>query len=100
MAAACSDTTTTYDMSRLAKEYVEEIVRMHSIPVSIISDRDPRVTSRFWHCLQDAFGTKLKFSTAVPPQIDGQSERTIQTCEDMKRACALDFKGSWIQYIP
>jgi hypothetical protein len=42
---------TTYDMSRLAKEFVEEIVRLHSVPVSIISDRDLHVTSRFWHCL-------------------------------------------------
>lgn len=87
-------------MSRLAKEFVEEIVRLHSVPVSIISDLDLHVTSRFWHCLQDAIGTKLKFSTAFHPQTDGQSERTIQTFEDMMRACAMDFKGSWIQYIP
>jgi hypothetical protein len=45
-------------------------------------------------------GTKLNFSTAFHPQTDGQSERTIQTLEDMLRACVLDFKGSWSQYIP
>ena len=44
-------------------------------------------------------GTKLNFSTACHPQIDGQSERTIQTLEDMLRACALDFKGSWNDYL-
>jgi hypothetical protein len=87
---------TTYDMSCLAKEYVSEIVRLNGVPVSITSDRDPCVTSRFWHCLQDAIGTKLKFSTAFRPQTDGQSERMIQTLEDMMRA----FKGSWSQYIP
>ncbi|GLT54354.1 hypothetical protein SLA2020_275570 [Shorea laevis] len=45
-------------------------------------------------------GTKLKFSTAFHPQTDGQSERTNQVLEDMLRACVLDFKGSWIQYLP
>jgi hypothetical protein len=89
----------TYGMDRLAKEYVNEIVRLHGVPVSIISDRDPRFTSRFWQSLQGAMGTKLNFSTAFHPQTDGQSERTIQTLEDMLRACVLDFKGSWIQYI-
>jgi hypothetical protein len=70
------------------------------VPVSIISDRDPRFTSRFWQSLQATMGTKLKFSTAFHPQTDGQSERTIQTLEDMLRVCVLDFKGSWSQYIP
>jgi hypothetical protein len=91
---------TTYDMSCLAKEYVSEIVRLDGVPVSIISDRDPRFTSRFWQSLQAAMRTKLNFSTAFHPQTDGQSERTIQTLEDMLRACVLDFKGSWSQYIP
>jgi len=76
---------TTYDISRLAKEYVGEIVRLHGVPVSIISDRDPRFTSRFWQSLQAAMGTKLNFSTAFHPQTEGQSERTIQTLEDMLR---------------
>jgi hypothetical protein len=91
---------TTYDMSLLAKEYVSEIVRLHGVPVSIISNRDPHFTSRFWQSLQVAMRIKLNFSTAFHPQTDGQSERTIQTLEDMMRACVLDFKGSWSQYIP
>ncbi|KAL5563785.1 hypothetical protein UlMin_033532 [Ulmus minor] len=45
-------------------------------------------------------GTKLKFSTAFHPQTDGQSERTIQTLEDMLRACVMDFKGTWNHYLP
>ena len=63
---------------RLASFYVKEIVRMHGVPVSIVSDRDPRFTSRFRHCLQKALGTKLSFSTAFHPQADGQLERVIQ----------------------
>ena len=45
-------------------------------------------------------GTRLKFSTSFHPQIDGQSERTIQVLEDMMRACVLDFGGSWSKYLP
>ncbi|GJY23380.1 reverse transcriptase domain-containing protein [Tanacetum coccineum] len=49
--------------------------------------------------LQKAWGTRLKFSTAFHPQTDGQSERTIQTLEDMLRACALEWTGSWDEYL-
>ena len=45
-------------------------------------------------------GTNLKFSTAFHPQTDGLSERTIQTFEDMLRACVIDFKGSWDEHLP
>jgi len=78
----------------LAEKYMQEIVRLHEIPVSIVSDRDIRIVSRFWDSLQRSLGSKLKFSTTFHPQTDGQSERTIQILEDMLRACILDFKGS------
>ena len=81
-------------LEKLAKLYVDEIVRHHEVPVSIVSDRDPRFTSRFWPSLQTALGTRLHFSTAFHPQTDGQSERTIQTLEDMLRACVMEFKRS------
>ena len=63
-----------YAMDRLAELYVSEIFRLHGIPLSIVSDRDPRFNSRFWKELQLAFGTRLNFSTAFHPQIDGQSK--------------------------
>ena len=69
----------TYPLEKLARIYIKEIVRLHGIPVSIISDRDPRFVSKFWSSLQRSLGTKLHFSTAYHPQTDGQSERTIQT---------------------
>ena len=69
----------TDPLDRLADLYCREIIRLHSVPLSIISDRDPRFTSRFWQSLQQALGTQLRFSTAFHPQTDGQSERTIQT---------------------
>ena len=89
-----------YSMDRLAELYVSEIVRLHGIPLSIVSDRNPRFTSRFWKKLQSAFSTRLNFSTAFHPQTDGQSERVIQVLEDMLRGCVLDFPGSWDRYIP
>nr|GEW35997.1 hypothetical protein [Tanacetum cinerariifolium] len=55
----------------------------HFLPIPIISERDPRFTSHFWKGLQSALGIRLKFSTAFHPEIDGQTERTIQTLEDM-----------------
>ncbi|GJW63643.1 putative nucleotidyltransferase, ribonuclease H [Tanacetum coccineum] len=88
-----------YGISKLAEIFRQEIVRLHGTPTSIVSDRDPKFTSRFWKGLQKAWGTRLKFSTAFHPQTDGQSERTIQTLEDMLRACALEWTGSWDEYL-
>ena len=89
-----------FSMDCLASLYIKEIVRMHDVPISIVSDKDPRFTSRFWHSLQKALGTKLSFSTAFHPRTDGQSERVIQVLEDLLRACALDLKGNWDDYLP
>ena len=69
---------TDYSLDKLAELYIKEIVWFHGILISIISDRDPRVTSRFWEKLQEALGTRLNFSTTFHPQTDGQSERVIQ----------------------
>nr|GEX75755.1 hypothetical protein [Tanacetum cinerariifolium] len=65
----------------------------YGVPISIISDRDSCFILRFWQTMQEALGTKLDMSMAYHPQTDGQSERTIQTLEDMLRACVLDFGG-------
>ena len=84
---------------KLAEIFVRQIVSLHGIPVSIISDRDTRFTSRFWQKFQEELGTRLHFSTAFHPQTDGQSERTIHTLEDMLRACAIDFGGNWDEHL-
>ena len=88
-----------YSMDRLAELYVDEIVRFHGMPLSIVSDRDPCFTSRFLKELQSALGTKLKFSMAFHPQTDGQSERLIQVLEDTLRGCVIEFSRSWDRYI-
>ncbi|KAA0054669.1 pol protein [Cucumis melo var. makuwa] len=71
----------------------------HFVPVSIVSDRDARLTSKFWKGLQTAMGTRLDFSTAIHPQTDGQTKRLNQVLEDMLRACALEFPGSWDSHL-
>nr|GEY77451.1 putative nucleotidyltransferase, ribonuclease H [Tanacetum cinerariifolium] len=53
----------------------------------------------FLEGITESLGTRLKFSTAFHPQTDGQSERTIQTLEDMLRACALEWTGNWDEYL-
>ncbi|GJY41569.1 putative reverse transcriptase domain-containing protein [Tanacetum coccineum] len=89
-----------YKTEKLAKIYTNEIVARHGVPVSIISDRDGRFTSHLWQAFQEALGMRLDISTAYHPQTVGQSERTIQTLEDMLRACVMDFGGSWDTHLP
>ncbi|GJT01341.1 putative reverse transcriptase domain-containing protein [Tanacetum coccineum] len=90
----------TDPLDKVARLYLKEVVTRHGIPVSIICDRDPRFASNFWRSLQNALGTNLDMSTAYHPQTDGQSERTIQTLEDMLRACAIDFGKGWVNHLP
>ncbi|GKE19791.1 reverse transcriptase domain-containing protein [Tanacetum coccineum] len=90
----------TDPLDKLARLYLKEVVTRHGIPVSIICDRDPRFASNFWRSLQNALGTNLDMSIAYHPQTDGQSERTIQTLEDMLRACAIDFGKGWVNHLP
>ncbi|KAD3640122.1 hypothetical protein E3N88_29345 [Mikania micrantha] len=90
----------TYPVRKLARIYVDETVTLHGIPLSIISDRDARFTARFWESLHEVFGTRLDLRTAYHPQTDGQMERTIQTLEDMLRACVIDFGGNLDSHLP
>ncbi|KAI3802063.1 hypothetical protein L1987_30187 [Smallanthus sonchifolius] len=88
-----------YRVEKLARIYIDEIVSRHGVPLNIISDRDARFTSRFWQSLQSALGTRLDLRTAYHPQTDSQTERTIQTLEDMLRACVIDFGGYWDSHL-
>ena len=89
----------TRTAASLAEIYVKEIVRLHGVPSSIVSDRDPIFTSQFWEALQTALGTRLSLSTAYHPQTDGQTERVNRILEDLLRACILDFGGSWENHL-
>ncbi|GKF08284.1 reverse transcriptase domain-containing protein [Tanacetum coccineum] len=85
---------------KITIDLVTRLPRTNEVPLSIISDRDSRFTSRFWQLLQRALGTQLDMSIAYYPQTDGQSERTIQTLEDMLRASVIDLGGSWDTHLP
>ena len=90
----------TYSTNKLARLYVNRIVCLHGVPVSIVSDRGATFTSVFCQELHNTMGTRLDFSTAFHPQTDGQSEKTIQTLEDMLRMCVMDFGGQWDIHLP
>ncbi|GJR43803.1 putative reverse transcriptase domain-containing protein [Tanacetum coccineum] len=75
-------------------------VARHGIPVSIICDRDGRFTSNFWKSFQKTLGTELSMSTAYHLETDGHSERTIQTLEDILRACVIDLGKGWVKHLP
>ena len=85
--------------SKLAQMFVKEIVRLHGIPKTIISDRDTLFTSRFWGSFQEIMGTDLSLSTAYHPQSDGQTEIVNKILEDLLRACILDWGGSWEDHL-
>ncbi|GJX02140.1 putative reverse transcriptase domain-containing protein [Tanacetum coccineum] len=86
-------------MEKLIRLYLKEVVMRHGIPDSIICDCDGRFTSNFWRSFQKALGTRLDMSTAYHPWTDGQSERTIQTLEDMLHACVIDFENGWDRHL-
>jgi len=89
------------DVCQLVKieHQVSEIVKLHGVPVSIVSDKDSKFTFAFLRAFQVEMGTKVQMSTAYHPQTDGQSKRTIQTLEDMLRMCVLDWGGHWADHL-
>ncbi|GJW00753.1 putative reverse transcriptase domain-containing protein, partial [Tanacetum coccineum] len=86
-------------LDKLARLYLNRIVARHGIPTSIICDRDGRFTSNFRRSFQKALGTDISMSTAYHPETNCQSERTIQTLEDMLRACVIDFCKGWVKHL-
>ncbi|GJY71908.1 putative reverse transcriptase domain-containing protein, partial [Tanacetum coccineum] len=94
------DFVTKLPKTTTGQDTIWEVVSRHGVPVSIISDRDGKFTSHLWKSLNEALGTQLDMSTAYHPQTDGQSERTIQTLEDMLRACVMDFGKGWDRHLP
>nr|GEW20120.1 reverse transcriptase domain-containing protein [Tanacetum cinerariifolium] len=87
-------------LDKLARLYLNKIIAGHGIPASIICDRDGRFTSNIWRSFQKALGTDISMSIAYHPEIDGKSERTIQTLEDMLRTCVINFGKGWVKHLP
>ncbi|GKA47268.1 putative reverse transcriptase domain-containing protein, partial [Tanacetum coccineum] len=87
-------------LEKLTRQYLKEVVSKNRVPVSIISDCDRKFASYFWKSLNKSLGTRLDMSTAYHPETYGQSERTIQTLEDMLHTCILDFGKGWDRHLP
>ncbi|GJP58293.1 hypothetical protein CLOP_g22999 [Closterium sp. NIES-67] len=85
--AACKKSISAEETTRL---FISIVVRLHRIPSAIISDRDTKFTSNFWRNLWEQFGTRLHFSSAYHPEIDGQTERANQTMEQLIRTTCDD----------
>uniref|UniRef100_A0A388KQF5 Reverse transcriptase n=1 Tax=Chara braunii TaxID=69332 RepID=A0A388KQF5_CHABU len=82
--------TAIADAREVADIVFDRVVRDHGLPLSIISDRDPRFTSRFWRRLHEVYGTQLRFSSSYHPQTDGQTEITNRTLGDILRKIVRD----------
>jgi hypothetical protein len=86
---------TTHKAEKYAEIYIDQIVRLHGIPRTIVSDRGALFVARFWEQLQKSLGTTMIRSSAYHPQTDGQTERVNQILEDMLRACVLCYGKNW-----
>ena len=86
--------------STLVWYYIRNIVRLHRMPDSIVSDRDSKFMSKFWHELHRALGTKLLMSTLFHPQTDGHSERAIHSIGQILRTTVSSDQRDWYPRIP
>jgi hypothetical protein len=86
---------TTYSVQDYAELYVDQIVCLHRIPKTIVSDRGTQFVARLWKQLHESLGTKLIRSSTYHPQTDGQTERVNQIVEDMLRENIMHFDKSW-----
>jgi hypothetical protein len=92
-------TTTTVTAPQLANIFMREVVRLHGVPESILSDRDPRFTAHFWRAFWSQLGTTLTMSTAYHPQTDGQTERANRTLEEMLRSRINFRQTDWDEHL-
>jgi hypothetical protein len=92
-------TTTTCTAVEVARIFFDTVVKVHGVPKHIISDRDPRFTSRFWKQLWNLLGTELKMSTSHHPQTDGQTERSNRTLEDILRHYVCKQQNDWDDHL-
>ena len=91
---------TSTNATELAHLYIREIVQLHGIAKSIVSNRDPRFTSRFWTEVNCTLGTRLLMSTVFHPQTDGITERANQTINAILRAVVNPDQSDWMDKIP
>ena len=89
-----------YTALSVAQTFFDNVVKLHRLPCSIVSDRDPVFTSTLWTELFQLAGVKLRLSTAFRPQTDGQSEVTNRILGVYLRCLAGDRPRSWLRWLP
>jgi hypothetical protein len=92
-------TTTNVTAPQLATLFLQNILRLHGLPESILSDRDPRFTAHFWRAFWSQLGTTLTMSTAYHPESDGQTERSNRTLEEMLRSRINFQQNDWDEHL-
>ena len=93
-------TTKSVTAKETADLFIKNIFRLHGLPKSIVSDRDPKFTSEFWTSLFERLGTKLLMSTADHPQTDGQSEKANGYILSVLRALCFENPSTWVSLLP
>ncbi|CAI7921697.1 unnamed protein product [Closterium sp. NIES-54] len=93
-------TNATATAEATARLFFDRIITIHGIPATLISDRDPKFTSKFWKELMGLLGTKLAMSSAYHPQTDGQTERLNQVVEQLLRTTCKDDVSHWDTQLP
>jgi len=88
------------DACHVADLFFKEVVRLHSLPRSIVSDRDTKFLSHFWRTLRGKVGTRLLFSTTCHPQTDGQTEVVNRTLSTLLRAVLKKNLKMWEEWLP
>ncbi|KAL1937390.1 hypothetical protein VTO73DRAFT_13796 [Trametes versicolor] len=90
----------TDSAATVASYYLNEVVRLHGLPESIVSDRDSKFTSVFWKEVHRLLGTKLLMSTSFHPQTDGASERAIRNVAQILRTVVSPNQSDWVDRAP
>jgi hypothetical protein len=93
-------TTIKVTASQVAWLFIKEVVRLHGVPESLVSDRDVRFTSKFWRELQRVLGTKLLMSTLFHSQTDGATEQANHSIGQILRAVVSNDQKNWAEKCP
>lgn len=89
-----------YSATQIASALWDNVIKLHGIPLTIVSDRDRIFTSSIWKELLSTAGTRLLYSTAYHPQTDGQTERVNQCLEMYLRSAVHDSPRKWRRWLP